>query len=71
VQRGNRGHNDSVCENGKVRYAHGTEDSDLPGAGWLSAPCVRGLCLFLRYLYTFTMIPFFALLAPDYELPSI
>jgi hypothetical protein len=31
----------------------------------------HGLCLFLRYLYTFTMIPFFALLAPDHELPSI
>jgi hypothetical protein len=28
-------------------------------------------CLFLCYLYTFTMIPFFALLAPDHELPSI
>jgi hypothetical protein len=26
---------------GKVRCAHGTEDSDLPGAGWLSVPCVR------------------------------
>ena len=25
----------------------------------------HGLCLFLRYLYTFTMIPFFALLAPE------
>jgi hypothetical protein len=31
----------------------------------------HGLCLFLRYLYTFTMIPFFALLSPDHELPSI
>ena len=31
----------------------------------------HGLYLFLRYLYTFTMIPFFALLAPDHELPSI
>ena len=31
----------------------------------------HGLCLFMRYLYTFTMIPFFALLAPDHELPSI
>jgi hypothetical protein len=31
----------------------------------------HGLCLFLRYLYTFTMIPLFALLAPDHELPSI
>jgi hypothetical protein len=35
----------------------------------------HGLCLFLflRYLYTFTMIHvlFFALLAPDHELPSI
>ena len=31
----------------------------------------HGLCLFLCYLYTFTMIPFFALLAPDHELPSI
>jgi hypothetical protein len=31
----------------------------------------HGLCLFLRYLYTFTIIPFFALLAPDHELPSI
>ena len=41
VQRGNywgnRGHNDSVWGKGKVRYAHGTEDSDLPGAGWLSS----------------------------------
>jgi hypothetical protein len=27
----------------------------------------HGLCLFLCYLYTFTMIPFFALLAPDHE----
>jgi hypothetical protein len=25
----------------------------------------HGLCLFLRYLYTFTMIPFFALLASE------
>jgi hypothetical protein len=31
----------------------------------------HGLCLFLRYLYTFAMIPFFALLAHDHELPNI
>ena len=33
---GSRGHNDSVWgEMGKVRYAHRTYNSDLPGAGWL------------------------------------
>ena len=46
MQRGNywgsRGHIDSVWGKGKVRYAHGTEDSDLPGAGWLSTPPVSG-----------------------------
>jgi hypothetical protein len=31
----------------------------------------HGLCLFLCCPYTFTMIPFFALLAPDHELPSV
>jgi hypothetical protein len=31
----------------------------------------KGAPKFLRYLYTFTMIPFFALLAPDHELPRV
>jgi hypothetical protein len=31
----------------------------------------HGLFLFLCYPYTFTMIPFFALVAPDHELPSV
>ena len=53
VQRGNywgsRGHIDSVWGKGKVRYAHGTEDSDLPGAGWLSAPlCQVDYLIFFR-----------------------
>ena len=54
VQRGNywgsRGHNDSAWGKGKFRCAHGTEDSDLPGAGWLSAP----LCQ-VNYLIFFQM----------------
>jgi hypothetical protein len=39
--------------------------------GYQADKISHGLCLFLRYLYTFTMIPFFALLAPDHELPSV
>ena len=31
----------------------------------------HSVCLFWRYLYTFTMVPFSALLAPDHELPCI
>ena len=31
----------------------------------------HGLCLFLCYPYTITMIPFFALIAPNHELPSV
>jgi hypothetical protein len=31
----------------------------------------HGLCLFLCYPYTTTMIPFFALIAPNHELPSV
>jgi hypothetical protein len=31
----------------------------------------HGLCLFLCYLYTFTMIPFFALVTPDHELSPV
>jgi hypothetical protein len=31
----------------------------------------HGLCLFPCYPYTFAMIPFFALVTPDHELPPV